>query len=369
MKHILITEGRRSIGGGQIMTKRLCDVLGEHYNVSVLIPDGDTPISRYLCSTQQFYYPLIEYSRGHKGLIDLWYFLVNFRNGYRSIKQILKDEKIDLIYIQAPSAIPAVACLARKYKIKAIVHLHVYHVDAKSRYLLNILLRLKVFFSIIGVSNYTLSQLSSENRKKSVVLHNYISGFCKCLPPSLSNKNRMIIAVIGDVMKVKGQKILFDALNSTSLNVELLIIGRIVESDYYDQIVGKKYNFPFNFTGYIEKVLPYSRQIDLIVIPSISPFETFSLSMVEAWGCGIPTIASSLGGMKELVNKFLSHHKDILLFEALDTENLKRNIEKILQDDSVYKEISTEVYNVSKTFSQENFESQLKSIINDSLTN
>lgn len=47
----------------------------------------------------------------------------------------------------------------------------------------------------------------------------------------------------------------------------------------------------------------YLEQTDLVIVPSVG-FETFSLAMVESWGKGIPTIASDLGGMKELVENF-----------------------------------------------------------------
>lgn len=37
-KNILILEGRETIGGGQIITKKICKILSESNNVSVFIP-------------------------------------------------------------------------------------------------------------------------------------------------------------------------------------------------------------------------------------------------------------------------------------------------------------------------------------------
>ena len=45
MKKILIFEGRETIGGGQIITKRICDILSSKYDVSVFIPGQDNGIS------------------------------------------------------------------------------------------------------------------------------------------------------------------------------------------------------------------------------------------------------------------------------------------------------------------------------------
>jgi glycosyltransferase involved in cell wall biosynthesis len=47
-----------------------------------------------------------------------------------------------------------------------------------------------------------------------------------------------------------------------------------------------------------------------LIVPSISPFETFSLSMVESWSMGIPTIATNAFGMKEIVNTFYQDQED-----------------------------------------------------------
>lgn len=40
-------------------------------------------------------------------------------------------------------------------------------------------------------------------------------------------------------MRIKGHHVLFEALQSSALNVEVLIIGRIVEVDYYKELIDK----------------------------------------------------------------------------------------------------------------------------------
>ena len=36
MRNILVIEGRQSIGGGQIITKKVCDGLSEENNISLI---------------------------------------------------------------------------------------------------------------------------------------------------------------------------------------------------------------------------------------------------------------------------------------------------------------------------------------------
>ena len=90
-------------------------------------------------------------------------------------------------------------------------------------------------------------------------------------------------------MSIKGLHVLVEALQSSALNVEVLIIGRIIEVDYYKELIDKKYSFQYTFTGYVNDVERYLEQTDLVIVPSVG-FETFSLAMVESWGKGIPTI-------------------------------------------------------------------------------
>ena len=45
MRNILVIEGRQSIGGGQIITKKVCDGLSEENNISVFIPGKENAIS------------------------------------------------------------------------------------------------------------------------------------------------------------------------------------------------------------------------------------------------------------------------------------------------------------------------------------
>ena len=64
MKKILIFEGRETIGGGQIITKRICDILSSKYDVSVFIPGQDNGISNLLSNYKQYHYQLVPYSSG-----------------------------------------------------------------------------------------------------------------------------------------------------------------------------------------------------------------------------------------------------------------------------------------------------------------
>lgn len=368
LSNILLVEGRRTIGGGQIMSLRICNVLSKDYPLSVFIPSGNSPISNLLSNFTQYHYPLQEYKSGKKSVQDIIRLLTNTISCYRLLKRIIKQQNVQLIYVQAPALIPLVTLVAQNTHTRILVHLHVVHVDRKVRTLLNFCLHSKHIKQILGVSQYTLQQLSKRNSQKATVLYNYVDTFNK-KNHSIEEKDKYTIAVIGDVMHIKGQHILFEALNHIPLNIELLVIGRVVEEDYYKKIIQQQYSFPYRFTGYTNDVNKYLDSSDLTVVSSSSSsFETFSLAMVESWAKGIPTIASAIGGMKELVFKFLPQYTDVMLFPVESSDCLRQNIQKLLSDSNLYQNISCSVEKVAHAnFTEKVFEKRLLNIVQNCL--
>ena len=98
-KNILILEGRETIGGGQIITKKICKILSESNNVSVFIPGEKNAISDYLSEYRIFNYKIKEYTRGKKKNKDYIYFIYNFFSTYMSLYKVLNNNHFDIIYI------------------------------------------------------------------------------------------------------------------------------------------------------------------------------------------------------------------------------------------------------------------------------
>ena len=54
------------------------------------------------------------------------------------------------------------------------------------------------------------------------------------------------------------------------------------------------------FTGFVENVLPYYHRARVFVLPSLS--EGMSNSLLEAMSCGLPVVATLVGGNREMVD-------------------------------------------------------------------
>jgi glycosyltransferase involved in cell wall biosynthesis len=135
---------------------------------------------------------------------------------------------------------------------------------------------------------------------------------------------------IGTWIPSKGLHVLISAFNKLhDPRAELLIYGKDVpyfEINYYlDHIKSMARNERIRFMGpYDNKdVLKILSAIDVAIIPSIW-YETFSLTVHEAFLAGVPVIASDLGAMKEYVEG------RGLLFSVGDADDLARTIQRLL---------------------------------------
>ena len=191
MRNILVIEGRQSIGGGQIITKKVCDGLSEENNISVFIPGKENAISLYLSDFSQYHYKLKEYSRGKKQVKDYFLFLYNTCSVFKSLYRIVKDNSFDIIYVQHLNVLPVIVLVNIIFK----KDLHVVYADTIVHWLVNLLLRSSYIKKIIGVSNYALQQLDEKNKTKSMVLYNPV-----CFLNKLNFCDKYQIAIIGDVI-------------------------------------------------------------------------------------------------------------------------------------------------------------------------
>jgi len=345
-KTLLMIEGRETIGGGQVMTKIICDSLYSEYEIINFIP-GNTrsEISKFLNGYKCIFYNNRTYNHGEKRLSDLFKFIINFFSiGIKLLKIELRI-KSDIVYVQHLSLLPICVFISLFTRRKIIAHVHVFYIDKRARWILGFFLRSNLVVKVIGVSKYSISQFSSSVKQKAEVLHNPVM-------PKVNNPSDSItknIAIVGDVCWQKGQHVLFGALNNVD-GYFIHVIGNMVDLEYKKELEKKFKNLNFVFTGMIYDVSTYliKNNISFTVVASISKFETYSLAMVESWELGIPTIATCDFGMKELVEEFLPKFKDSMLFTLGSSSELREKIIALGNNFKLYGEISVAVKKVAE---------------------
>lgn len=360
---VLIIEGRKTIGGGQVVTKYICNELSKEYEIEVFIPgNSNSTISTYLNQYKQYYFKTKEYTLGKKKLIDYAKFFYNLISSGFYLYKTLKISRPDYIYIQHVNMLPITILINHFFKIKIITHIHVIHSDNKTRRLINYLLTSKQIKRVIGVSQFSLSQFTEKVKKKSVVIYNPVE-LRETYHPDLQKLN---IAIIGDVYNSKGQHVLLESFNEKKEDYKIHIIGNIIDPNYKKYLEQHFNKTNVVYTGMINDVANYLKQnkIAITVIASIVKFETFSLAMVESWAQGIPTIATNDFGMKELTEKFLPQYKNLLLFPLGNSKILHDKILELTADKKRYQEISLTLRQTVKlNFNKQSFSEKIKEIL------
>jgi len=242
----------------------------------------------------------------------------------------------------------------------------VYHVDRKTRILLNFFLNSGRVAKIIGVSNYALSQLNIKNKQKSVVIYNCVNMPEVTSKPT-TNELRKTISIIGDVIEHKGQYVLLNVIDELPYEIEVNIIGSIVDIEYSNKLTKISQKQKVNIVGCVDNINHYLSNTDVLIVASLLKNETFSLAMVEAWVMRVPTIASDFGGMKELVETLLPQFADKMLFELGNSLELKQKLENMLANKDQYQQISEAVGSVyNHNFSRNKFLYSIrKAVINN----
>jgi glycosyltransferase involved in cell wall biosynthesis len=79
-------------------------------------------------------------------------------------------------------------------------------------------------------------------------------------------------------------------------------------------------------TGFVDNVSAYLQAADLFVFPSET--EAFPLALLEAMACGLPVIATRVGGIRDA----LVHEENGLLIDPGREDQLQAAVERLLAD-------------------------------------
>lgn len=181
------------------------------------------------------------------------------------------------------------------------------------------------------------------------------------------NKDEKIVLFLGRINKIKGIDILIKAFTDVVKNldgVRLVVVGPDDGSLEELQTLVKDMNIEnkVTFTGPLYGLKKIEAYVDSDVYILPSRYETFPMTLLEAYACGKPIIASNVGGLKDLVINNVTG----LFFDSGDVEYLARNILYLLNNESKSKEMGFNGRQLVKdNFTLENVVDQLEKVYND----
>lgn len=103
----------------------------------------------------------------------------------------------------------------------------------------------------------------------------------------------------------------------------LLIVGKGTEEQRLRQMAGTS----VIFIGEVNDVLPYLNSSDIFVLPSSN--EGLSNSLLEAMSCGLPIVATNVGGTTDLIQ----HNHSGLLISPTKSSEIQNSLLGLLKDD------------------------------------
>ena len=138
------------------------------------------------------------------------------------------------------------------------------------------------------------------------------------------------IGIFSRVEEQKGQHLVLDAMNMSSNEMQVCIIGHVMSNQYKEELLirAKIYHSTkyLKFIKFVDSPMSYMPFFDLVILPTYE--ETFGLVAAEAMIMGVPVIGSDAGGVPEII----VHGNNGLLFETKNMNDLSKKIDMIIEN-------------------------------------
>jgi len=256
---------------------------------------------------------------------------------------ITNSKKIETIHAQGLNAGIIGVLLKIVFQKRLLISLHAFYIQIEKNQLVARLVPLILNNAdfVFAVSNAVINQFKKLKIKKPNIAkyHSWvdINRFKPMDTKDARNRsgieNRFTILFVGRLIPIKGVALLIDIAKELNY-VQFVFIGTGPLDGFLRNSSKEISNV--NFLGKIQNIdMPvYYNSADILCFPS--PYEEgLGRVSMESVACGIPVVASNLGGISETVNE------DISLLVKPTYENLKNALIKLYQDEDRLKKMSS----------------------------
>ncbi len=246
--------------------------------------------------------PCGPYHSGVKSLPDLFRFGGDLMRQVRVIKDLTNRIGFDLIYVNGPRLLPAVA-LAARGRLPILFHAHSHVEQAVARKLACGSIQ-RSGAAVVACSHSVMAQFRDYVvPRKQFVIPNGVRELPfrkRDFPPD----GKWRIGVIGRISPEKGQAEFVRAatrLNGEFPAAQFRICGAPMFGDtrYFDDVQRLASGLPVEFLGWRDDIAAVLSDLDLVVVPS--KLEGMGRVVLEAYAAGVPVIAFAVGGIPEVV--------------------------------------------------------------------
>ena len=170
-------------------------------------------------------------------------------------------------------------------------------------------------------------------------------------PQPIKKNNNINILFVGRINEQKGIEYLIESLKILkNKKIKLLIIGEGIYKKKLIKLINKlnlKKQVEFLGSKNQKDIAYYYNLADLFVLPSVTTkagIEALGLVLIEAMACKTPVIGSSSGGIKDII----TNNDTGLIFQEKNSDELSKQILKILKNKKIRNKLSNNGYNFAK---------------------
>jgi glycosyltransferase involved in cell wall biosynthesis len=295
-------------------------------------------------------------TNGHTSRITLGVHLIPGRFTY-----LLKQ--YDIIHFhEAEFSFPFFSFLVRKPKI---LHLHYINYEYFKRYHLSRMILRNVADIYISLTRQMTKELTELGVPENKIINLPNAVNIKSFSPK-GEKEENLLLYVGRLFSKKGVHVLLKSLRYLKKPVRLVVIGPMESTKYCQEILKLieklnqetkheiKYLGPLNPGAEITR---WYQKATMLVTPSI--YEAFGVVLLEALSCETPVVATTVGGIPEIVQ----NHKNGLLVPPNDPLKLAEAIQYLLDNKDIRTRMGREGRNwVTESFSLETSTKKLYNI-------
>lgn len=169
-------------------------------------------------------------------------------------------------------------------------------------------------------------------------------------------RSQVNIVWVGRIERQKGLITLLQAFHAITQNsptpapVELLIAGKVWDNQCYIELLEYKNRMQLTgvrFLGFVENLPAFLQKADIFVCPSLQ--ETFGIVNLEAMACGLSVVATSVGGITDV----LVDEETGFLVPPDDPRTLAEKLSILINDSKLRKNMGKKARTRAEYFSME----------------
>lgn len=306
MRVLLLDQFSEPGGGQSVMLSVLEAMSRAGWDALVGLP-GDGPLFREI---QQIRFETARldcgpFSLGDKSIVDAARFASQLPRLVAQIRKLAQRFGPDLVYINGPRLLPAVALAG--LPVPALFHAHRILPAGMSRRIAGYSIReLRAF--VIGCCRFAVEPwIAFVPQDRLSIIFNGVDG--PAAPVYRRNLAAPRIGCIGRISPEKGQIEFLRAaaaIHQKLPNSRFAIYGAPMFSPsaakYAEQVRAAAQNLPVEFSGWVADVGTALSELDFLLVPS-DAYEATTRVILEAFAAGVPVIAFRSGGIPEVVDE------------------------------------------------------------------